>query len=237
MIGARDVAFPRLNAFGFWVVPVRRPVHLLELVPRRRRRTAAGSATRRTPTMPILAGDGIDFWALGLLITGIALDGRRDQPHRHGPQHARAGHDADADAGVHVDDARRRSSCSLFAHAGHHGRRCSCCCSTATFGTPLLRSVGAAATRCCGSTCSGSSATPRCTSSSCPAFGIVSEVLPVFCAQAAVRLPVRRLLRASRSASSAWGVWAHHMFAVGPGPVAITAFAVVDDAHRRSRPA
>ena len=47
MIGARDVAFPRINMFGYWVVPVRRDLPLLELLPRRRARTAAGSATRR----------------------------------------------------------------------------------------------------------------------------------------------------------------------------------------------
>ena len=35
----------------------------------------------------------------------------------------------------------------------------------------------AAAIRCCGSTCSGSSAIPRSTSSSCPAIGIVAEVI------------------------------------------------------------
>ena len=35
-IGARDVAFPRLNMFGYWVVLLRRPVHLLGLRPRRR---------------------------------------------------------------------------------------------------------------------------------------------------------------------------------------------------------
>ena len=30
-----------------------------------------------------------------------------------------------------------------------------------------------------------------------------------------------------------FGVWAHHMFASGLGPVAVAAFSVVDDAHRR----
>ena len=29
-----------------------------------------------------------------------------------------------------------------------------------------------------------------------------------------------------------WGVWAHHMFATGLGPVAISAFGALDDAHR-----
>ena len=36
MIGARDMAFPRLNALGFWVDAVRRPAGLLQLRHRRR---------------------------------------------------------------------------------------------------------------------------------------------------------------------------------------------------------
>ena len=36
MIGARDVAFPRLNAFSYWAFLFARHVHLLELVPGRR---------------------------------------------------------------------------------------------------------------------------------------------------------------------------------------------------------
>ena len=70
MIGARDVAFPRLNMFGYWVFLLRRPVHLLELRPRRRARTAAGSATRRSrarrSSTGFLPGHGPDFWAVGL---------------------------------------------------------------------------------------------------------------------------------------------------------------------------
>ena len=55
MLGARDMAFPRLNALSFWVflasghLPVRRPL------PRLRRRTPAGSTTcrsRRSSTTP-----------------------------------------------------------------------------------------------------------------------------------------------------------------------------------------
>ena len=37
-IGARDVAFPRINAFGLLVLPVRRHVHQHVVDPRRRRR-------------------------------------------------------------------------------------------------------------------------------------------------------------------------------------------------------
>ena len=71
-IGARDVAFPRLNAFGFWCFLFggiflntswflggarrRRLVHV------RAEHRACRSRRRH----------GIDFWALGLQITGIA---------------------------------------------------------------------------------------------------------------------------------------------------------------------
>ena len=54
MIGARDMAFPRLNAFGFWLTALRRASPLLQLHRRRgalrrgqRARRRAGSPTRR----------------------------------------------------------------------------------------------------------------------------------------------------------------------------------------------
>ena len=53
MIGARDMAFPRLNAFGFWMFALRRPAALLQLLGgdglygAGARRTSAGSPTRR----------------------------------------------------------------------------------------------------------------------------------------------------------------------------------------------
>jgi cytochrome c oxidase subunit 1 len=58
-----------------------------------------------------------------------------------------------------------------------------------------------------------------------PAMGIVSEVLPVF-----ARKPLfgYRVVVYSGMAIGimGWGVWAHHMFAVGLGPVANSAFAI-----------
>ena len=47
MIGARDMAFPRLNALSYWLLAVRRPAALLQLRRRAARPTPAGSATRR----------------------------------------------------------------------------------------------------------------------------------------------------------------------------------------------
>jgi cytochrome c oxidase subunit I len=58
-----------------------------------------------------------------------------------------------------------------------------------------------------------------------PAFGIVSETLPVFS-----RKPLFGYAAIVFSGIAigfmGWGVWAHHMFAVGLGPVANTAFAL-----------
>ncbi len=93
MIGARDVAFPRLNMFGFWVVAVGRHLPLLELLPRRRarRRVVRLHAAdehpdrRRVPTR-----------ARTRLLDRRAdharhrVDDVGDQLHRHHHQHARA---------------------------------------------------------------------------------------------------------------------------------------------------
>ncbi len=58
-----------------------------------------------------------------------------------------------------------------------------------------------------------------------PAFGIVSEILPTFS-----RKPIfgysAMVFAGIAIGFLGWGVWAHHMFTVGLGPVANTAFAV-----------
>ena len=112
MIGARDVAFPRLNMLGFWVFAVRRAVHLLVVRARRRARrrlvrlrAAHEHADRRRATCP---GRGADFWAVGLIMLGIGSVATAVNFIVTDPQHARAGHDDDADAGVRVDDAGGR---------------------------------------------------------------------------------------------------------------------------------
>ncbi len=57
------------------------------------------------------------------------------------------------------------------------------------FDWPFFDRGSAAATRCSGSTCSGSSATPRSTSSSCRRPGLVSMIVPTMARHAAGRLP------------------------------------------------
>ena len=48
-----------------------------------------------------------------------------------------------------------------------------------------------------------------------PGFGIVLELLPVFCAQAAVGLPAGRRRACSASALLSFFVWQHHLFVSG----------------------
>jgi cytochrome c oxidase subunit 1 len=58
-----------------------------------------------------------------------------------------------------------------------------------------------------------------------PAFGIVSEVLPTFARKPLFGAPVM-IYSGALIGFFGFGVWSHHMFAVGMGPVADAAFAV-----------
>ena len=58
-----------------------------------------------------------------------------------------------------------------------------------------------------------------------PAMGIVSEVLPTFSRKPLFGYPVI-VLSGVLIGFMGWGVWSHHMFTVGLGPVANTAFAL-----------
>jgi len=58
-----------------------------------------------------------------------------------------------------------------------------------------------------------------------PAMGIVSEVLPVFARKPLFGYPVV-VFSGIAIGFMGWGVWVHHMFAVGLGPVAVSAFSI-----------
>ena len=90
MIGARDMAFPRLNALGFWVTLLGGLLVYFSF--------ATGGApaigwfayaplTERT----FARSAATDFWALGLIVSGVGQPRRRRQLHRHHPRHARPG--------------------------------------------------------------------------------------------------------------------------------------------------
>ena len=58
-----------------------------------------------------------------------------------------------------------------------------------------------------------------------PAMGMVSEVLPIFARKPLFGYPVM-VFSGIAIGFMGWGVWIHHMFAVGLGPVAVSAFSV-----------
>jgi cytochrome c oxidase subunit 1 len=142
---------------------VRRHLPVLELLPRRRAERGWFGYTplTSTPIARVPARAGPDFWAVGLIMLGIGVDDVGDQLHRHDPQHARARHDAHAMPVFVVDDARGRVPHAV-RDADHH-RALIMVFFDRNFGTNFF-SAAAAAIRCCTSTCSGSSAIPRCTS-------------------------------------------------------------------------
>ena len=160
-IGARDVAFPRLNALSFWTFLV-------------------GGIFLNTSWF--LGGGADGGWFAYAPNTGVVfspeprhgllrhrpadhrhrLARRCRQPGRHRAQPAGAGHDAHEDAGVHLDEPRHPGPAGV-RHAGHLGGAVPAHLRPAVR-RQLLQRAAAAPTRCCGSTCSGSSAIPRSTS-------------------------------------------------------------------------
>ena len=56
-----------------------------------------------------------------------------------------------------------------------------------------------------------------------PAFGVVSETLPVFSRKPLFGYPIV-VLSGAAIGFMGWGVWAHHMFTAGMGPVSVAAF-------------
>ena len=163
-IGAPDVAFPRLNMLQLLAVPLRRPDRRLRVPdPGRAPPTSAGSPTaavqrrqlarRRRRPVDHGAGAGRPRHHPG-----------RGQLHHHDHLHARARHDHVPDADLHLEHAGHQpAGADRLPGAGRRAARAG--------GRPTARGARLRPRqrrrRSCGSTCSGSSATPRSTSSRC----------------------------------------------------------------------
>ena len=58
-----------------------------------------------------------------------------------------------------------------------------------------------------------------------PAFGVISEIIPVFTRKPIFGYPFM-VFSGIAIGFMGWGVWAHHMFASGIGPISVAAFSV-----------
>ena len=168
-IGAADMAFPRLNALSFWLFLFGGLIVMAGFL------TSGGAAaagwTGYVPLSNALYSPqaGMDLWIVGVALVGfsgifgalnlmVTIYGRRAPGHAHVP-----------DADVHLDDARDLRPDPVRVPVDHRGAGDAAVRSAP--GRRVLRPDARAAPRSCGSTCSGSSATPRSTSSCCRTSG------------------------------------------------------------------
>ena len=160
MIGARDMAFPRLNALGYWLFLFGGVVLLLSFF------AGGGAAPRRLDELSAELGlqprerpgplDPRPAHPHDLVAR------RRDQLRRHDPQPPRAGDDVDAHAALRLVDRDLRAAADR--RAADALRRADAAAARPPGRHALLRPAARAAAPCSTSTRSGSSATPRSTS-------------------------------------------------------------------------
>ena len=159
MIGARDVAFPRINALGFWVFLAgglfMYSSFFLGGAPN-------GGWFGYVPLTRQPAGPQHRLLGLRPPDPGHRLADRRRQPDRHRHQHAGAGHEPDADAHLRVDEPGGPVPAAL-RHPGHHRRPVPAQLRPAR-SRPTSSTWRRDQTRCSGNTCSGCSAIRRSTS-------------------------------------------------------------------------
>ena len=166
MIGARDMAFPRLNMLSWWLLIAGGVVLYTSLF-------FAAPQAGWTAYVPLsdqnfLPGHGIDAWIVALHLVGISsiLGAINFIVTIH---NMRAPGMSLSRMPLFVWTILVYSYLIIFAIA-RWPRRSRCCWSTVT-STARSSTRPRAARRFCGSTCSGSSATPRSTSWPCPRSG------------------------------------------------------------------
>ncbi len=220
MIGARDVAFPRLNAFGYWAFLAGGlflySSFLLGGAPN------GGWFGYAPQTIGHFnPGHGIDFWLVGLVITGVAS--------------------LTAAVNFIVTTLNLRAPGMTLARMPVFVWMNLVVSALLLFALPVItvalfelyfdRNYGA---NFFNANFGGDPVLwqhlfwmfghPEVYVLILPAFGIVSEIVPVFSRKPIYSYGVAVFSGVAIGFMS-WGVWAHHMFAVGLGPVANTAFA------------
>jgi cytochrome c oxidase subunit 1 len=220
-IGARDVAFPRLNAFGFWCFLFGGLFYNTSWV---LGGAADGGWFMYAPNSGVAFSptNGIDLWALGLQITGIAsLTGAIN---------------------LIVTILNMRTRGMSMMRVPTFSWMILVTNFLLLFAIPVITVALVLLTfqRSFGATFFSVEAGadpllwqhlfwifghPEVYILILPAFGIVSEVLPVFSRKPLFGYPFV-VLSGAAIGFAGWGVWAHHMFASGIGPVTVAVFAV-----------
>ena len=220
MIGARDMAFPRLNALSFWLLLFGGIAFYASAL----LRAAAGrldhlrAAVRRRL---LTRGGGVDAWIFLIHLTGVSLDPRRDQLRRDDPQHARARAWAGAACRCSSGRSWSTATCSIVALPAV-AAAVTMLLTDRHFGTAFFDPAGG-----------GDPMLwqhlfwffghPEVYIMVLPAFGMISEILPVF-----ARKPIfgYKAIAASTVAIAFLGmlVWAHHMFTTPTATVVLAFF-------------
>ncbi len=220
-IGARDVAFPRINAFGFWCF-------LFGAIFINTSWLLGGAADggwfmyAPNSSVPFSPTNGIDFWGIGLQITGIAsLTGALN---------------------LIVTVINMRAPGMSLMKMPIFTWMILVVQFLLVFAIPVItvalfllmfqRSFGATFF----SVEAGADPLlwqhlfwifghPEVYILVLPSFGIVSEVLPVFSKKPLFGYPLV-VFSGCAIGFVGWGVWAHHMFASGLGPISVAVFSV-----------
>ena len=221
MIGARDVAFPRLNALSYWILLaaglfVYSGVALGEIADNGWFNYAPNSGVTYSP------GHGIDFWSFGLQIAGISsLIGAINLIVTC--LNMRAPGMTLMRMPIFVWMSLVTQFLLLFAIP---------VLSVALFLLMFDRlyganffNVGAGADPLLWQHLFWIFGHPEVYIMVLPAFGIVSEVIPVFARKPLFGYPFM-VFSGIAIGFMGWGVWAHHMFASGIGPVSVAAFSL-----------
>ncbi len=220
-IGARDVAFPRINAFGFWCF-------LFGGIFLNTSWILGGAADggwfmyAPNSSVPFSPTNGIDFWALGLQITGIAsLTGAIN---------------------LIVTVINMRAPGMTLMKMPIFTWMILVVQFLLLFAIPVITvalfllmfqrsfdatffSVEAGADPLLWQHLFWIFGHPEVYILILPSFGIVSEVLPVFSKKPLFGYPLV-VFSGAAIGFVGWGVWAHHMFASGLGPISVAVFSV-----------
>jgi cytochrome c oxidase subunit 1 len=220
-VGARDVAFPRLNAFGFWTFLfggiLLNSSWLLGHAP-------DGGWFNYAPNSGIIFSPthGIDFWNMGLILTGIAsLTGAINLIttvlNMRAPGMTLMKMPVFTWMGLVTQFlllfAIPVLTCAQFLLMFDR-----------LFGANFFN-VKAGADPLLWENLFWIFGHPEVYIMILPAFGVVSEIIPVFARKPLFGYPFM-VFSGIAIGFMGWGVWAHHMFASGIGPISVAAFSM-----------